>query len=324
MRHLPIYFPPDRCILGHGSHPKVRSLLDTIFSPHPDAHSRHFLAKELRSRLTARDKRIEEERKAHPELNPHTRRRWWKSPISTLLHRSATLHDETDHETDSTHSSKKHHRNRRVRPDMIRRVDDKPKLVNPSGWISEGRTLTTQRGGNLVESGSTRSRSSTRGPEPTNPTLVQSPQPTYSQSSIHQPNDSGVESESELEDLNEIPRRGRLNPRVSDPGGFSHRKYAPCGHASFQFTPPIVPPPQNHPPPLHLPQPRSPSVTRTQTVEFAPSPQPRGRHQTKPSVDRGIKRQPSVAESRIQPSVSNGEGHVEVTSKSSRMAQCRM
>jgi hypothetical protein len=27
---------------------------------------------------------------------------------------------------------------RRLRPDMIRRVDDAPKLVNPSGWISEG------------------------------------------------------------------------------------------------------------------------------------------------------------------------------------------
>ena len=27
---------------------------------------------------------------------------------------------------------------RRLRPDMIRRVDGAPKLVNPSGWISEG------------------------------------------------------------------------------------------------------------------------------------------------------------------------------------------
>jgi len=292
--------------------------------PRPDAHSRHFLAKELRFRLTARDKRIEEERKAHPELNHHARRRWWKSPISTLLHRSPTLHDESDHETDSTRSSKKNHKNRRVRPDMIRRIDDKPKLVNPSGWISEGRTLTTQRGGHMVESGSTRSRSSIRGPEPTNPTLVQSPEPIYSQPSIRQPNDSGVESESELEDLNEIPRRGRLNRRISDPGGFSHRKSAPDGHASFPFTPSIAPPPQNHPQPLHPPQPRSPSVTRTQTVEFAPSPQPRGRHQTKPSVDRGNKRQPSVAESRIQPSVSNGEGHLEVASKSSLITPRRM
>ena len=29
---------------------------------------------------------------------------------------------------------------RKLRPDMIRRMDDAPKLVNPSGWISEGHT----------------------------------------------------------------------------------------------------------------------------------------------------------------------------------------
>lgn len=29
---------------------------------------------------------------------------------------------------------------RKLRPDMIRRMDDAPQLVNPSGWISEGRS----------------------------------------------------------------------------------------------------------------------------------------------------------------------------------------
>lgn len=95
------------------------------------------------------------------------------------------------------------------------------------------------------------------------------------------------------------------------------------GRAFFLLTSSAVSPPLNHIP-LHLPQPRSPSVTRTQTVEFAPPPQPRGRHQTKLSVDRSIKRQPSVAEDRMQPSDSNGEGHVEMASKSSCMAACRM
>jgi len=28
---------------------------------------------------------------------------------------------------------------RKLRPDMIRRMDDAPKLVNPSGWLSEGK-----------------------------------------------------------------------------------------------------------------------------------------------------------------------------------------
>ena len=110
---------------------------------------------------------------------------------------------------------------------MIRRVDDKPKLVNPSGWISEGRMLTTQQSANLVESGSTRSGSSIREPGPTNPTLVESPGPIHPHPSGRQLTDSEAESESELEDLSEIPRRGRRNRRVSDPGGFPHRKSAP-------------------------------------------------------------------------------------------------
>lgn len=28
---------------------------------------------------------------------------------------------------------------RKLRPDMIRRMDDAPKLVNPSGWVTEGK-----------------------------------------------------------------------------------------------------------------------------------------------------------------------------------------
>jgi hypothetical protein len=186
----------------------------------PNAHSRHFLAKELRSRLTGRDRYIDKERKADPQLNPHARRRWWRTPFPTLLHRSATLHDESDNETDS---SKENHKNRRVRPDMIRRIDDRPKLINPSGWISEGRMPTALEG--LVESESTRSRSSIREPVPTNSILAQSPGPTHSQlSGQSNYNDLEAESESGLEDLNQIPPRGRTNRRVSDPGAFPHRK----------------------------------------------------------------------------------------------------
>ena len=32
---------------------------------------------------------------------------------------------------------------RKLRPDMIRRIDDAPRLVNPSGWISEGEARPT-------------------------------------------------------------------------------------------------------------------------------------------------------------------------------------
>ena len=189
-----------------------------FLASYPNAHSRHFLAKELRYRLTGRDKHIEEPN-PDPQLNPHVRRRWWKTPISTLLHRSTTLHDESDNESDT---SKEDRKNRRVRPDMIRRIDDKPKLINPSGWISEGRMPTAREG--LVEP--TRSGSPIKEPVPTNSTLPRSPGPIHSQLSGQRSNDLEAESESELEDLTQIPPRGRTNRRVSDPGAFPHRKYA--------------------------------------------------------------------------------------------------
>ncbi|KAF9650993.1 TrkH-domain-containing protein [Thelephora ganbajun] len=232
---------------------------------------RYFLAKELRSRLTARDERIEERRKAIAKSNTHTHRRWWKTPISSLLHRTTTLHDESGDETDSSPSSKENHKNRRVRPDMIRRLDDKPKLINPSGWISKGRMPAAQEG--PAESGSTRPRSSIREQEPTHSASVQLP--------------------------------GSVRPQPP-----------PQQHNNSESHP--VSPPPNHIP-SYLSQPRSPSVTRTQTIEFTPFPQPRGRYQAKLSVDPSTKRQPSVAESRIQPSVTNGEGHMGVASRPSRM-----
>ena len=169
--------------------------------------------------MTPRDKRIQEERKADPQFNPHPRRRWWRTQFSSLFHRSATLHDESDDETDS---SKENHKSRRVRPDMIRRIDDKPKLINPSGWISEGRMPTAQE--NPVESESIKSRSPTKEPEPTNPTSGQPPQITHLQPSHQQQSDLDGESGSELEDLNQLPPRSRTNRRVSDSGAFPYRK----------------------------------------------------------------------------------------------------
>ncbi|KAF9782414.1 cation transport protein-domain-containing protein [Thelephora terrestris] len=224
---------------------------------------RRFLAKELRARLAARDKSTQ--RKANPELNPHTHRRWWSS-IPSLLHRSNTLHDQTDG-SDSSRSSK----NRPIQPDMIRRVDEKPKPINPSGWISQGRLPIATAG--LVESESIRSRSSTREQQ-----LTQSPEPIPDPHSSGRRSNDIDELESGPEVLNGIPRRERSLRCVSDLGEFPHP------------TPP-------------LPRPRNPSVARTLTVEFAPSPQLRGRHQAKPSVGEG----------RVPPSVSHRGGHVEVS-----------
>lgn len=33
----------------------------------------------------------------------------------------------------------------KLRPDMIRRMDDAPKLINPSGWVSEGKATSMRR-----------------------------------------------------------------------------------------------------------------------------------------------------------------------------------
>ena len=276
-------------------------LIFTLFlAPYPDAHPRRFLAKELHSQLTARDLLVKEERKANPELSPHTHRKWWRTPISTLLQRSNTFHGESDDEADLNRSSKKQ-KNQRVEPHMIRRIDENPKPINPSGWISQGRVPVPQA--DLVEPESIRSKSSIID-QPTNSTLVESPEPTNPQPSGQQLNDSDAESGSGLEDLSEIPHPGKRNRHVTGLGAFQHRKFALYGHASSSFTSPTVTPPSNHPP-LHPSRSRG-SVTRTQTVEFAPTPQLRARPQKKTIVD----------ESRTQPGVSIGDSHVEVASES--------
>lgn len=69
----------------------------------------------------------------------------WPRRLATLLrvapHLSTVpesgLDDNDEHELEREHERKaKHSPLRKLRPDMIRRMDDAPKLVNPSGWIS--------------------------------------------------------------------------------------------------------------------------------------------------------------------------------------------
>ena len=267
IRHLLYHSAfPDYRVLGCGSHSQVGYISILFLALNLDARPRHFLAKELRSRLTASGKLIEEERKTNPGLHSRARRRWWRAPISTLLHRSNTLHAETNDETDPHRSSKKH-KNRRVRPHMIHRIDEKPKLINPSGLVNQDRMPIAQTG--LLGSQSTSPRLPIIEQPPTDSTFSQSPEHTHSQPFVQQSKDSDAESGSELEDLNEAPRRGRRGRE-----------------ALSSLIPPAVIPPPNHSL-SHPSQPRSPSVTRTQTVEFAPSPQLKGRHQAKPSVDEG-------------------------------------
>lgn len=106
---------------------------------------------------------------------------------------------------------------------MIRRTDEKPRPINPSGWISQDRMPTAQAG--LLEP--TRTGSSVVEQQPTGPGLSQHPQPEpiHSQLSGQQQNDLNAEFGSELEDLSEIPLRGRRNRRTSDSGTLPHRKF---------------------------------------------------------------------------------------------------
>lgn len=71
---------------------------------------------------------------------------WWKRAARILTGPKLTTIPEATNSTESTARDREKDKDRRsaannrLRPDMIRRMDDAPKLVNPSGYISEGHT----------------------------------------------------------------------------------------------------------------------------------------------------------------------------------------
>jgi hypothetical protein len=62
----------------------------------------------------------------------------WASRLGTMFRRGSQLSTVQERTEDTPPKERKAIEPRRLRPDMIRRMDDAPKLVNPSGWISEG------------------------------------------------------------------------------------------------------------------------------------------------------------------------------------------
>ncbi|KAJ8489572.1 hypothetical protein ONZ45_g13536 [Pleurotus djamor] len=88
-------------------------------------------------------KRDEPFRRAPPAPE---RGRTWSSRLTTLFQRTDSLHPvpedsrENSHEEPRRTKSHEKEKSHKLRPDMIRRVDDAPKLVNPSGLITEGST----------------------------------------------------------------------------------------------------------------------------------------------------------------------------------------
>ncbi|KAJ3972950.1 cation transport protein-domain-containing protein [Lentinula raphanica] len=118
--------------------------------------------------------------------------RWSRSLISLLMGRKrAGLPMKRQ---DSTESSGEKSRKipKKLRTDMIRRMDDAPKLVNPSGWISEG---------DRIRVGNIRSPSRSRSPP------------------------------SDIPPNNPPPVKGIMARRLSDPGTPS-RPSSPQGHAT--------------------------------------------------------------------------------------------
>lgn len=64
---------------------------------------------------------------------------WWKRAARMLLQPQLSTIAEVTHSTEST-EERGRSATGRLRTEMIRRVDDAPKLINPSGYISEGHT----------------------------------------------------------------------------------------------------------------------------------------------------------------------------------------
>lgn len=60
----------------------------------------------------------------------------WKRALEMIFHRDRFSGVDGTSATDDSSTQDDHH-GRRLRTDMIRRMDDAPKLINPSGWISE-------------------------------------------------------------------------------------------------------------------------------------------------------------------------------------------
>ncbi|KAI0250923.1 cation transport protein-domain-containing protein [Lactifluus subvellereus] len=146
---------------------------------------------------------------------------------------------------------------RRVRPDMIRRADDAPKLVDPSGWISEGQA-------GPVDVFSTPSSSNWELSLPTGPhtrkhSLVEeSRTPSPVPSASHEPR-VGRTPRGHSENYYSSGSRGR--PTSSEPYQRIRRFSlgATASNADEERTTPRLSPP------------------RTQTIEFASYPQPRHR-----------------------------------------------
>ncbi|KAG7091120.1 hypothetical protein E1B28_010174 [Marasmius oreades] len=168
----------------------------------------------------------------------------WSNRVAALFglgrKKSRTANEKTIH---SEKPEKERHGSgglaHRVRPDMIRRVDDAPKLVNPSGWISEGDRIPMKRNATI-------------------------------QSTTQDRRLSFATSVVETSARTAVPlRRNVMSRRLSDPGTAPAKPNADSVpiHRFETISP------QSRPPSPSLPQPQSrftpTALPRTQTIEFS-------------------------------------------------------
>ncbi|KAF5393461.1 hypothetical protein D9757_000476 [Collybiopsis confluens] len=92
--------------------------------------------------------------------------RWIRSLLSLVKgHKGDGLPMTRQNSTESSGTKENSRKTpKKFRTDMIRRMDDAPKLVNPSGWISEGDRIP------LGRTNTAHSQTQTRQPDPTSPT----------------------------------------------------------------------------------------------------------------------------------------------------------
>ncbi|KAK7057587.1 potassium transport protein [Favolaschia claudopus] len=176
----------------------------------------------------------------------------WTRRISTMLSRNSPLTSvkERPESLQDGHPKEKKSFMRKLRPEMIRRMDNPPQLINPSGWISEG-TPTRAPTPQLEEK-----RDSSEHVRPKfADTLVSTP-PSEHDMELSSPSPSQLQA---------------LGRRLSDPGRVSPLPSSPVTSA-FPRTGTI---PRTQTVEFASDFRRTGTIPRTQTVEFAPGTVPR-------------------------------------------------
>ncbi|KAJ6593443.1 cation transport protein-domain-containing protein [Mycena capillaripes] len=170
----------------------------------------------------------------------------WRRRISTLLSRDTVLSavEETGDEKNEIPTKKSFMR--KLRPEMIQRMDRPPQLINPSGWISEGAQTP-------------KARSPTSEEEPEKKDSAEHSRPRFTEALVSSPKPIPEAEEPASPSPSHLRAPGR---RLSDPGRISPQPSSPV-------TPSF---------------PRSGTIPRTQTVEFAPSTAPRRSRIERPQI----------------------------------------